>query len=95
VKPKVREDIFTRIRKSIPRGIKPDVRLDTTLEIISEIIKLEKSNPQGRRYGHPVIDIARELNRYLHPDIRYAGREKSELEAIKVKFRKTFLDSFE
>jgi len=90
---KVTEDIRKRIKDSTPRGIKTEIRLDTTLNIIAEIIKLEKSNLQGRRYGHPVIDIARELNRYLHPDIRYAGKEKKMIEAIKGKLRKTFLDS--
>jgi hypothetical protein len=89
----VARDIQTHTKDSIPRGIKAEIRLDTTLDIISEIINLEKSTGQGRRYGHPVIDIARELNRYLHPVIRYAGRKKGEIEALKAKCRKTFLDA--
>jgi len=89
----VKKDIFKRIEDSIPAGVKTEIRLDTTLEIICEIIKLEGKSPQGRRYGHPVIDIARELNRYLHPDIRYTGKEKKMIEGIKGKLRKTFLDS--
>jgi hypothetical protein len=89
----VTRDIKTHIKESIPRGIETEIRVDTTLSIISEIIKVEKSIRQGRRYGHPVIDIARELNRYLHPDIRCAGKEKKMTEAVKSKLRETFLDS--
>lgn len=89
----VTRDIQTHIKESIPRGVKTEIKVDTTLGIISEIIKVEKSIRQGRRYGHPVIDIARELNRYLHPYIRYAGREKKMIESIKRELRKTFLDS--
>jgi hypothetical protein len=91
--PKVKEDILKEIRDSIPKGVRIELRFETTLDIINEIIKLEDSIPQGRRYGHPVIDIARELNRYLHPDIKYAGREKREVEAIKEKIKKSFMDS--
>lgn len=91
----VTRDIQTHIRDSIPPGIKTEIRVDTTLGIISEIIKVEKSIRQGRRYGHPVIDIARELNRYLHPDVRDVGKEKKMIEAVKRELRKTFFDSLE
>jgi hypothetical protein len=94
VEEKVKDDIYRKIKTSIPDGIKPEIRLDTTFQIICEIIKFEQSSPQGRRYGHAVIDIARELNRYLHPDIRYTGKEKKMIEGIKGKLKKTFLDSF-
>jgi len=54
--------------------------------------KVEKSSLQGRRYGHPVIDIARELNRYLIPNVKYAGEHKEALK-IKEKFRTMFEES--
>jgi hypothetical protein len=56
--PEVKRDILQKIGNSVPRGIKTEIRLDTTFGILSEIIKLEKSSTQGRRYGHPVLDIA-------------------------------------
>ena len=90
--PEVKRDILQEIGNSVPRGIKTEIRLDTTFGILSEIIKLEKSCTQGRRYGHPVLDIARELNRYLHPNIKSAGRKKAEIETIKEKFRKIFME---
>jgi hypothetical protein len=93
VLPKVQEDISKKIADSIPKGIEADIRLDTTIGVISEIITLESTNPQGRRYGHPVIDIARELNRYFHPSIKYAGGGRTQTNAIKKKFRKIFMDS--
>lgn len=85
VLPLVQKEIFKKIEKSVPRRVEIEVRLDTTLGIICEIAKLERSKKQGRRYGHSVIDIVRELNRYFNPDIKYAGREK--VKDIKQKFR--------
>ena len=41
--------------------------LETPLEVFWRIMKLEKENIQGRRYGNPILDLAREFNRYLHP----------------------------
>jgi hypothetical protein len=90
--PKVRNDIFRKIKNSIPNRIEIEIRLDTTFHIICQIIKLEKSSLQGRRYGHPVIDIARELNRYLIPNVKYAGGRKEALK-IKEKFRTMFEES--
>jgi hypothetical protein len=90
--PKVRNDIFRKIKNSIPNRIENEIRLDTTFYIICEIIKLEQSSSQGRRYGHPVIDIARELNRYLMANVKYAGGHKEALK-IKEKFRTMFQKS--
>ena len=90
--PKVKKDIYRKIKNSIPSGIEIEIRLDTTFHIICQIIKLEKSSLQGRRYGHPVIDIARELNRYLIPNVKYAGGHKEALK-IKEKFRTMFEES--
>ena len=89
---KVKDDIYRKIKNSIPSGIEIEIRLDTTFHIICQIIKLEKSSQQGRRYGHPVIDIARELNRYLIPNVKYAGGRKEALK-IKEKFRTMFEES--
>jgi len=89
---KVKDDIYRKIKNSIPSGIEIEIRLDTTFHIICQIIKLEKSSQQGRRYGHPVIDIARELNRYLIPNVKYAGGHKEALK-IKEKFRTMFEES--
>ena len=41
--------------------------VETPLEVFWRIMKLEKENIQGRRYGNPILDLAREFNRYLHP----------------------------
>ena len=60
-----------------------DVMLDTTLDVMARVIELERERGQGRRYGHPVLDIARELNRYLRPSVAYAGRGKSKTEAVR------------
>ena len=76
VKPSAIQTVEAHIRSAVPEGIAFDVRLETTLDVICRIIAAENDSSQGRRYGHPVIDIARELNRYMHPQIRYAGRDR-------------------
>jgi hypothetical protein len=65
------------------------VRLGTTLDVISRIIASENKHEQGRRYGHPALDIARELNRYLHPNVRYAGRGHAATKPIKENLART------
>jgi hypothetical protein len=83
VRPSTIETVEARIRKDIPDGVALDVRLETTLDVICRIIALEKESGQGRRYGHPVIDMARELNRYMHPQVRYAGRDRHATDEVR------------
>lgn len=40
------------------------VELETTFEVLTRIIYKERENNQGRRYGNPVLDLVREINRY-------------------------------
>ena len=41
--------------------------IETPMEIFSRIMMLEHEKDQGRRYGNPILDLAREFNRYLDP----------------------------
>jgi hypothetical protein len=59
--------------KSLMNHDNVKVVLQTTLEVFCHVVKLEKDREQGRLYGNFVIDIARELNRYMDPSIRGAG----------------------
>lgn len=95
VLPKVKEEIYRKVASSIPKCVKNDIRVNTTLEIICEIIRFEAGKTQGRRYGHPIVDFVRELNRYLNPNLRYAGRQIKEADEIKEIFRKSFMRSFQ
>lgn len=71
-------------RKPAPlKRLKIEAQLDTTLEVIGRIIASENRHKQGRRYGHPVLDMAREINRYLHPKVSGAGGNKAAITAIK------------
>jgi hypothetical protein len=83
VKPDAEKAIWSLVRKDVPESVTVEIRLETTLDVISRIIASENTKEQGRRYGHPVIDIARELNRYMHPQIQYAGRGKQANAQIK------------
>jgi hypothetical protein len=83
VKASAVKTVETRIRRSVPAGVTVNVRLETTLDVICRIIQAENNRMQGRRYGHAVIDIARELNRYKDPQVRYAGRGKRLISEVK------------
>ncbi len=83
VMPDSKKTILTNVKNKIPKGIRVDIRLETTLDVICRIIQTENEHPQGRRYGHPVIDIAREINRYMHPSIKSAGRSKESTERVR------------
>jgi hypothetical protein len=92
IKSKTEEKVRSAIQ-GVPKGIKLDVRLETTLHVICRIIRTQRESTQGKRYGHPVIDLARELNRYMHPDIRGAGKGKMATEPIKREFRDLLTDA--
>lgn len=89
----VKKEIYRKVAPSIPECVKNDIRVNTTLEIICEIIRFEAVKTQGRRYGHPIIDFVRELNRYLNPNLRYVGRGREETDEIKEAFRSNFMRS--
>lgn len=74
---------LSKCKPAPPKKLKIEVQLDTTLEVVARIIERENAHEQGRRYGHPVLDIAREINRYLHPTVRGAGGNKTDTAAIK------------
>lgn len=87
IKKSVLDEIKKKVITKLPKGVEYKFRMDTTFDIICEIIKLEKENPQGRRYGNPILDVARELNRYMNPTISYAGRKKEPQDKIKTHFK--------
>jgi len=92
VKRDAQEVIKKKIRGDVPTKVELEIMLDSTLDVISHIITSENKSSQGRRYGHPVIDIARELNRYMRPKLRYAGKNKT---AIEKELKKTLLKALD
>jgi len=75
--------VRAKIRKQLPKDIALTVQLETTLDVILRILTAENDEPQGRRYGHPIIDLARELNRYMRPNVKYAGRGAGQSDQVK------------
>lgn len=51
----------------------PEFQLDSAIEIIGRLFEKERESGQGRRYGNPVLDFVREINRYIHPSMKGAG----------------------
>jgi hypothetical protein len=94
VKEDAERSVRNRIANDIPSGVKLRIQLETTLDLILRIMINENSSGQGRRYGHPAIDIAREINRYLRPNIRYAGRGAQAIDTIKKDLAKQIRDVF-
>jgi hypothetical protein len=54
-----------------------DINLTTPFNLFCEIQSVIIEKPQGRRYGNPILDLARELNRFLFPRVQYGGRGAS------------------
>ena len=73
--------------------VKINFKLDFTLSVIARVIAAEKESGQGRRYGHPVLDIAREINRYFYPSVRYAGRNSEVTEKVKQEAIQEFISA--
>ena len=75
-------DVLVAVKDVIPIN-EVDVKLDTTLEVLSRVIEEERRSKQTKRYGHPILDIAREINRYLDPSVSGAGRAMDTITKIK------------
>lgn len=69
------------------------VIIQTTFDVLCDVIFEEEMSEQGRRYGHPVLDIAREINRYMHPNVRLINsREVAYDPGCKEKIQKRLQD---
>ena len=55
------------------------IDLTTPFHLFCEIQSMIINKPQGHRYGNPILDLARGLNRYLYPKVRYGGQGASAL----------------
>ena len=55
------------------------IDLTTPFDLYCEIQSTIMKKPQGRRYGNPILDLARELNRFLYPKVLQGGQGSSAL----------------
>lgn len=84
LKTEAENTVLDRVKETIPDvKARINVLLDSTMDVISRVVELENEYGQGRRYGHPMLDIAREINRYSKPNVRYAGKGKEKINPIK------------
>lgn len=77
----IEEEIFGAVKNELEKKLKSsikDVNLDfsihTTVDRFCEIISIINSCSTGKRFGDPILDIAREFSRFLDPKIEWAGR---------------------
>lgn len=84
---------YVKDNVELPTGMRVEAMLDSTLDVLARVVVRERKRRQGRRYGHPVIDIARELNRYLDPSIEGAGRGKERTDPVKRQGLRSFWEA--
>ena len=71
--------VLAQVKSILPKmKCEIEVMLNSTMDIMVQVIEQENEMTKGRRYGNAMLDIAREMNRYAHPDIKYAGRGDKE-----------------
>jgi len=90
---RAKADVLKQIPARVRKRVEIDIRLDTTIDVIANVLKFEQASEQGRRYGHPVIDMAREMNRYVHAEVRYAGRTKVATDQVREGAVKALLEA--
>lgn len=94
----IKEDVCKELNGLLKRKMRVRVeknfQLDSTIDVIARLISKERKFPQGRRYGNPVLDFVREINRYLHPKMSKAGGA-SRSKAIKSEIIQAFLDALD
>jgi hypothetical protein len=71
--------------------IKIEIIIETHFDVLVKIIKALNSETRGKRYGHPVLDILREFNRYL----RLGSMSSKINQELISTYRKSFLDLME
>jgi hypothetical protein len=92
----MKAEVSETLNKKLSRSrlpCKTRFQLDTTLDVIARIIVAERDSGQGKRYGNPILDIAREINRYFYPAVRYAGRGSQCTEKVKKEMVTVFLNA--
>jgi hypothetical protein len=67
---KLKEKFDKKLREKLnENNIKVCFEIKLTLDVICDLfIEIRKDNEHNKRYGHPILDFAREINRYLHPE---------------------------
>ena len=61
----ITDDLKSFVKLKTKKNIKINIIIQTHFDLILEIIELIKLSKREKRYGHPVLDIIRELNRHL------------------------------
>jgi len=94
VSPEIQETTKKEILRT--KGVKKlsvpiDLQLDTTIDVLARIVELERKSGQGRRYGHPILDVAREVNRYFFPSVRETRGFGPDTETVKTHLVSHFL----
>ena len=84
--------VLAQVKSILPKmKCEIEVMLNSTMDIMVQVIEQENEMTKGRRYGNAMLDIAREMNRYAHPDIKYAGR--GDKEALRAQMLSPLIDT--
>ncbi|HDG1671150.1 TPA: hypothetical protein PFE07_000576 [Kluyvera cryocrescens] len=84
--------VLAQVKSILPKmKCEFEVMLNSTMDIMVQVIEQENEMTKGRRYGNAMLDIAREMNRYAHPDIKYAGR--GDKEALRAQMISPLIDT--
>ena len=84
--------VLAQVKSILPKmKCELEVMLNSTMDIMVQVIEQENEMTKGRRYGNAMLDIAREMNRYAPPDIKYAGR--GDKEALRAQMISPLIDT--
>lgn len=105
IRKKAERDFINSIYDLLPNGLKSktSIVLKSTFEVITEVIKLlnewvepedERQSGWGKRFGNPIIDTFRELNRYLNCKHAEGGSSIVKSSAIRSQTFSSFSELF-
>lgn len=101
---KVKEEVKEALNKNLTEYQFDSVILESTFDLFCNILAKDNKDEKdedtvGKRYGHPVLDIAREINRYMNPKIEFkkygsindrSDKEQKIKEELEDKFKKAY-----
>lgn len=96
IKEEVKKYLMDEINKNVSSCLIDRIEIDTTFDILCKIMEYEEEKNQGKRYGNTIIDVTREINRYMHPQVekmkmKEYGISKDETKSIEKRLNR-YLD---
>lgn len=61
------------LKPQLPPNYNIKVQINSTLDIVCDLLTMERNSNRSKRFGNPFLDLIREINRYVEPTFELRG----------------------